>query len=185
MPSIDQEIAASTPQVQPAALPNQEAPQEPSCPVLDNVFPVAGEGGESHQREASGPAIGSPFLRQKCPVPMAAGATIPIWGVSKVPKYPVSLSRKTPGQIKGWAWNTIEGKARFDCQQAQLLSRWGVTPEHESTCVLVPMVWSNMDPSTVIWNFDPGKIIVADDVRLVGTFSCISKVLIRYRASPC
>jgi hypothetical protein len=40
------------------------------------------------------------------------------------------------------------------------------------------MVWLNMDPSTVIWNFDLGKIIVVDDVRLVGTFSCISKVLI-------
>jgi hypothetical protein len=49
---------------------------------------------------------------------------------------------------------SVEGRLRFKAQEAQLLSRWGVTPKHARTCVLVPLVWSDLDPAVIINTFN-------------------------------
>jgi hypothetical protein len=84
-----------------------------------------------------------------------------------MPTYPVIESRVTPGQIRGKEWMSVEGRLRFEAQEAQLLSRWGVTPKHAGTCVLVPLVWSDLDPAAIINTFNLDVFSQLDDARLV------------------
>ena len=70
-----------------------------------------------------------------------------------VPLYSVKQSKKVVGQIKGWDWMTPSGVSRFEAQQDMLLAAWGVTAEYESSCVLVPMIWSALNPMDVVDSF--------------------------------
>jgi hypothetical protein len=80
--------------------------------------------------------------------------TATTWDLPEIPTYPVIESRVTLGQIRGKEWISIEGRLRFEAQEAQLLSRWGVTPKYTGTCVLVPLVWSDLDPAVIINTFN-------------------------------
>jgi hypothetical protein len=88
------------------------------------------------------------------------------WSLPTLPKYAVPQSRCTRGQIKGIEWMTMQGRRRFEAQQDVILSRWGVTAHHQSTCVMVPSLWSEIDPTSLL-DFDYEAFKLLDGIRLV------------------
>ena len=93
------------------------------------------------------------------------------WHLPEVPKYAIAQSRTTPGQMKALEWLSVNGRRRFEAQEAQLLSLWGVTPEHSGTCLLVPLVWSNLDPAHIATTFSFEVYSRLDSTRLVCPFT--------------
>ncbi|RDW91142.1 hypothetical protein BP5796_02307 [Coleophoma crateriformis] len=89
------------------------------------------------------------------------------WQIPAAPTYPPLLSRVHPGQMRGIEWLTSNGKRRFEAQQTQLLSCWGVTPEHRATCVSVPRVWAEVvDPLASLPDLDERTYASFGDARL-------------------
>ncbi|KAF8860616.1 hypothetical protein BDZ45DRAFT_741281 [Acephala macrosclerotiorum] len=82
------------------------------------------------------------------------------WRLLEVPRYEVVQSKITPGQIKGLEWMSVNGKRRFEAREAHLLSRWGLMLKHSGTCVLIPLVWSDIDPAHIILTLALKSIIV-------------------------
>ena len=74
-----------------------------------------------------------------------------------VPEYRAIRSRKGWNQMKAIEWMTEAGKKRFDTRQDALLGRWGVSAQHDGTCVLVPASWSDLDPRDLVEDFSYGK----------------------------
>ena len=62
---------------------------------------------------------------------------------------------------------TVAGKKRFEAQQDQILSKWGVTANHKGTCVLVPLVWSALDLTALAKSFSYNTFSKIDDLHLV------------------
>jgi len=89
------------------------------------------------------------------------------WEIPETPSYPPLLSRSIPGQIKGLEWMTMAGRTRFEFQEAQLLSQWGVTSNYKSTCILVPQIWSDVNPLALARDFNHDTFAQLDMARMV------------------
>lgn len=70
-----------------------------------------------------------------------------------LPAYEVKQSKKRPGQQRGLEWLTLKAKITFDNQYRNLLAEWGVAPEHNGTCVLVPQDWIAAEPMKMFASF--------------------------------
>jgi hypothetical protein len=106
-------------------------------------------------------------LRADSPTPLATNRPT-AWAVTSSPTYAPVESRVEPGQIRAWEWMTVAGRRRFLAQEALLLSRWGVKPSHQGTCVLVPQLWAAVDPGPLISTFNYAAYTQLSDARLVG-----------------
>lgn len=87
--------------------------------------------------------------------------------IPDLPVYPARQSRSTSGQVKALDWLTSFAKMRFKTQQKILLAAWGVTAEHKGTCVLVPVIWSALNPLDLVKDFDLKKCPPYSSSRLV------------------
>ncbi|KAB5559742.1 hypothetical protein GE09DRAFT_1220405 [Coniochaeta sp. 2T2.1] len=63
-----------------------------------------------------------------------------------MPRYGVRSSAQQPGQPKALAWLSQAAKDTFTAFQTRALAKWGVTPDHDGTCVMDPADWANLDP---------------------------------------
>lgn len=102
-----------------------------------NLSPVASDTSESQKPPAKRhrPSIAPDTGRQ------GAAAYKPL-----MPVYEVKTSRKQMLQQRGLDWLTLEAKEKFDKKYETLLSRWGVSREHQGTCILCPEEWRLTDP---------------------------------------
>ncbi len=93
-----------------------------------------------------------------------------LWELEPVPRYPVVLSKINPGQLRALDWMSAAGKQRFETQRDTLLARWGVTADHRGTCVLIPIMWSNLDPMEVLAAFNYSECPDSESPRLVSSY---------------
>lgn len=70
------------------------------------------------------------------------------------PAYDIKHSKKFGIQQRGLDWLTVRAKTHFEQSYRQLLSQWGVTTDHQTTCVLVPEDWRMADPMGLMDRFN-------------------------------
>lgn len=71
-----------------------------------------------------------------------------------LPKYGVRASGQLLGQPKALTWLTQGAKDTFFVFQSKALAKWGVSPDHDGTCVMDPADWANLDPLELMQTFD-------------------------------
>lgn len=69
---------------------------------------------------------------------------------SPMPQYPVKQSRASPSQQCALSWLSSRTKARVDKSVSRLMRSWGVGPEYEASCILVPARWKTRNPAQVL-----------------------------------
>ena len=73
-----------------------------------------------------------------------------------IPQYDVKLSQKEPQQF-AVEWLLNVGKQVFEKKYALLLSRWGVKPGFQGTCILCPEDWVSANPMDLFDCLDEGN----------------------------
>ncbi|KAL8927765.1 MAG: hypothetical protein Q9208_002181 [Pyrenodesmia sp. 3 TL-2023] len=123
----------------------------------------------------TGAFLDRPPSRQGTPLSAASsGEPVENPEITGVPAYDVKQStRKRGEQQRGLDWLSYASKQRFDRIHSAILARWGVGPEHQGTCVLLPEAWRFSAP------LDLMALLNAKDVSL--SFSRSPRAWYSYR----
>jgi hypothetical protein len=103
----------------------------------------------THVVRTQGRRAGDHLIRQPTMGNFVRPSSIPM-----LPSYAVKKSRKTPGQLQGIFWMTVSGRVNFERKQTTKLAAWGVRPEHQDTCILIPDIWNAVDPRDIVMDFE-------------------------------
>lgn len=98
--------------------------------------------------------------------------------IPDLPSYPVKTSRTVPGQLQAIQWMTADGQARFKRKEATVLASWGVKPEYQDSCILIPQLWDGVNPRDIMIDFGLESCPYDQLPRLVSVVSHAGALLI-------
>ena len=118
------------------------------------------------------------------PIFRTSGRTLNAALRKPVPQYEVKMSKSNQlqGQQRGIHWLTSDAKKVFEERYAAILSGWGVKPDYEDTCIVVPADWCRANPRDLYTHANERELPTMESPRAVYTYSDHTTSLARTKA---